>query len=332
VFKVLIIGTGSIGERHLRCFGATLRANLAICETNDQLRRRIAEQYHVQQAFSRLEDALQQHWDVAVIATPAPTHVPIATTLARQGIDLLIEKPLSTTLEGVETLLSEVNARDLVAAVAYVYRTHPALAAMKRAIASGRFGAPLQVVAACGQHFPFYRPAYREIYYTDRAQGGGAVQDALTHVINAAEWLVGPVDRLVADAAHQHLQGVTVEDTVHVLARHGSVLGSYTLNQYQAPDEITITVVCENGTARFEVHRCRWRWMTEPDKQQWHDEQCPQMQRDEWFTRQANAFLDAVEHRTPPPCTLAEGIQTLKVNLAALRSADEQAGWVRVNA
>ena len=59
-------------------------------------------------------------------------------------------------------------------------------------IRSGRFGEPVQIVATCGQHFPHYRPAYRDTYYRDRRTGGGAVQDALTHIINAGEWLVGP--------------------------------------------------------------------------------------------------------------------------------------------
>ena len=73
---------------------------------------------------------------------------------------------------------------------------------------------------------PTYRPAYREIYYKDRTTGGGAIQDALTHVLNASEWLVGPIRRIAVDAAHQVLEGTTVEDTVHVMARHGGVLGA----------------------------------------------------------------------------------------------------------
>ena len=117
-------------------------------------------------------------------------------------------------------------------------------------------------MATCGQHFPFYRPAYRDIYYKDRATGGGAVQDALTHVMNAGQWLVGPIDRLVADVDHQVLAGVSVEDTAHVLSRHDGVMGCYSLNQHQAPNETTINVICTAGTARFESHNSRWRWMT----------------------------------------------------------------------
>src|SRR5215217_6265260 len=100
---------------------------------------------------------------------------------------------------------------------------------------------------------PFYRPAYRNTYYARRSSGGGAVQDALTHVLNAGQWLVGNIDRVVADAAHLAIEGVDVEDTVHVIARHGDLLASYSLNQHQAPNETMITVVCEGGTARFEI-------------------------------------------------------------------------------
>ena len=58
--------------------------------------------------------------------------------------------------------------------------------AMKQEIDACRFGRIVQVIAVSGQHFPFYRPAYRETYYTDHATGGGAIQDALTHTINAS--------------------------------------------------------------------------------------------------------------------------------------------------
>lgn len=328
--KVLVIGVGSIGERHLRCFQNTGRAEVRLVEVNPELRRAVAQRYQVpeSQSHADLESALCDPPDVAVVATPAPAHVPMATALAEAGVHVLIEKPLSTRLEGIDRLRAAVADRGVVAGVAYVYRAHPLLQSMRRAITEGRFGRPVELVAACGQHFPTYRPAYRSIYYKDRATGGGAIQDALTHVLNAGEWLVGPVDRLVADAAHQVLDGVEVEDTAHVLARQGSVLASYSLNQHQAPNETTITVACECGTARFELHAHRWRWMTEPASP-WHDESIAPLERDTLFTAQAEAFLDAVEQRLPPACTIDEGLQTLRVNLAALASLDAGA-WQTV--
>jgi predicted dehydrogenase len=326
--KVLVVGVGSIGERHVRCFGGTGRAKLSICELNPELGQSVAERYRVERLFANYEEALASEPDITVICTPAQWHIRMAQQAVDRGISVLVEKPLSTSLDGVDALIQSVKNRDVIAGVAYVYRSHPALRAMRQAIVDGRFGRALTIVAQSGQHFPLYRPAYREIYYNRRETGGGAVQDALTHVINAGEWLVGPVDKLVADIDHQSLEGVNVEDTAHVLTRHGTVMGCFNLNQHQAPNETTITVICTQGTARFEFHENRWRWMIEPGSS-WHDEKMPPLERDSLFIAQANAFLDSVESRTKPLCTLDEAQQTLNVNLAILQSADK-GGWRRL--
>jgi predicted dehydrogenase len=321
---VLVVGAGSIGERHIRCFQSTGRTEIAFVEIQSTLRGEIARRYAIS-GFEDLEQAIAQiskDEDVtrmAIVATPANTHIAIALKLAQHGFHLLIEKPLSVHLEGIDSLIEESAQKNLIIGVAYVYRCFAGLIAMRDALRSGRFGKPVQIVAVSGQNFPTYRPAYRSTYYTDRATGGGAIQDALTHVLNAGEWLVGPIDRLVADAAHQILDGVNVEDTAHILTRHGNVLGSYSLNQYQSPNESTITVVCTEGTVRWESHTQSWRWMIQPD-QPWHEEPQFVQPRDAAFIFQANRFLDAVEDRAQPPCTLTEGVQTLKVNLAALKS------------
>lgn len=332
---VLVIGAGSIGERHLRCFLATGRARASFVEVNPALRATIAERYPGARAFESLDAALAGgDFDCSVVATPAPLHVPQASRLVERGAHVLIEKPLSVSLDGVDALASAAEKQRVVAAVAYVLRAQPALAAMRDAIRGGQFGRPLQLSAVAGQDFAFYRPAYAQTYYAKRASGGGAVQDALTHVINAGQWLLGaPVARVVADAAHLSIPGVDVEDTAHVLARHGGasdsgagVLASYSLNQHQAPNETTITVACERGTVRLDLHKSRWRSATKPGEP-WTDHPTPPLDRDGPFVRQASAFLDAVEGKSPPLCTLAEGAATLRANLAILRSIDGGA-WV----
>jgi predicted dehydrogenase len=325
---LLIVGVGSIGLRHLRCFQGTGRVRLSFCEIDPQLRQRVAEEYRIEHHYPELESALADRYDAAVIATPAHLHIPMAIRLAEAGVHLLLEKPLSTRLDGIDVLRKILREKKIASAVAYVHRANPVLQGMRTALRSGRFGRPVEVVAVCGQHFPTYRPAYREIYYRDRATGGGAIQDALTHILNAAEWLVGPIDRLTADAAHQVLDGVTVEDTVHVLTRHGGILGSYSLNQYQAPNETTLTVVCDQGTVRFEHHRYRWRWMLRPEEP-WHDEPIEPLPRDALFINQANSFLDVLDGRAEPLCSVDEAVQTLKVNLAALASV-EGGGWRKI--
>jgi predicted dehydrogenase len=230
---VLVIGTGSIGERHLRCLLATGRATVAFVEPRADVRERVARDYGVA-GYESLDEALARRFDAAVVCSPAPWHVPQARQLVEAGLHVLIEKPLSTSEAGLGELADLVARKRAVCGVAYVMRAYPELREMQARLRAGEWGRPLQLTVAGGQHFPTYRPAYRETYYTRHESGGGAIQDALTHLLNLGEWLAGPIDRLVCDAAHLALPGVTVEDTAHVLARqrpddmragHGAVRG-----------------------------------------------------------------------------------------------------------
>lgn len=305
----------------------TGRAQVGICEPNVELRQTVASTYAVDEAYGNLDQALRASWDAAVIATPAPTHIPVAQRLADAGVGVLIEKPLAVDEEGVARLVETVEQRKLPGAVAYVYRAHPAVQAMRDALCSRRFGTPLQLVVVSGQPFAHLRPAYRDIYYARRDQGGGAIQDSLTHSFNLCEWLLGPITRIAVDAAHLKLEGVTVEDTVNVLARHDdTILASYATNQHQAPNESSITVVCSEGTLRLETKRSRWAWMTEPCGK-WTEQTFQLPNQDDWFIRQEHAFLDHVEGKAAPLCSLAEGWQTLRVNRAALSSMDDDGAW-----
>lgn len=324
---VVVIGVGSIGERHTRCFQATGRAAVSIVESKTTLAEDVSRRYGLP-AYGDIDAALAQKPTAAVIATPAPLHVSQAIKLIEAGVHVLIEKPLSISIDGVDRLRTLASERGTKVGVAYVLRSYPVLASMRHALKSGRFGTPRQITMLCGQHFPTYRPAYREIYYANRAAGGGAIQDALTHMVNLGEWLVGPVDRLVADADHLVLPGVEVEDTVHLVTRQGSVMGNYALNQHQAPNESIISVNCDQGTVRCELHNNRWLWMTKPGDP-WQEEPFGTAERDTAFITQANQFLDAVEGKSPVLCPLDEGIQTLKVNLATLESVERKC-WVSI--
>jgi predicted dehydrogenase len=72
----------------------------------------------------------------------------------------------------------------------------------------------------------------------------------------------------------------------------------------------------------------RWRWTVQPDEP-WNDEPHDPLPRDAAFITQANSFLDALAGQSPPLCSLTEGLQTLRVNLAALASV-ESGSWQSV--
>src|SRR5258706_59914 len=129
--SILVVGVGSIGERHLRCFASTGRAGMSFCEVNAGLRQWITDRYQVQRTFDHLDVALAERPDAVVICTPSHLHIAMATAAVRAGAHVLIEKPLSTSLAGIDALQQEVASSRRVASVAYVYRAHPALSAMR---------------------------------------------------------------------------------------------------------------------------------------------------------------------------------------------------------
>lgn len=318
--SILVIGCGSIGERHLRCFLATGRAEVTACESNPTLQAKMAETYRVPVVADWQAAAASGRYAAAVVCTPAPLHVPMAATLFGAGLHALVEKPLSHSLAGIPELLEAHRRSGRQAAVGYVLHVYPVLSEARALLAGGELGRPLQASVVSGQPFHQLRPAYAQTYYRDHAMGGGAIQDALTHSVNWVESVIGPVDSVLCDCAHLALPGVEVEDTVHVSARHGSVLANYTLNQFQPANESTITINAERGMVKIEIHRRRWGVYRVGDTQwTWHD--CAPLERDTPFIAQANAFLDQIEGQPPRLCSLEAAARTLRFNLAALASA-----------
>ncbi|MFM8618467.1 MAG: Gfo/Idh/MocA family protein [Opitutaceae bacterium] len=319
--NVLVIGCGGIGERHVRCLLRTGRARVTACDADAGRRERIAATYGVPATGDAAEAIAANGTDAVVICTPAHTHVPLARAALAAGRHVLIEKPLSTSLDAVAELIAERDSSGRQAAVAYVYHVFPFLVAAREFINRREFGPVREVTAVSGQCYPAFRPDYREIYYRDRATGGGAIQDAITHVVNWVESVIGPADRLTCDCSRQVLEGVNVEDTVHLTARHGSVLANYALNQFQAPNENVVQFNAAGGSVRIELHRQRWgTFAAGASDWTWHDAPVPE--RDSHFIAQANAFLDQIEGHPAKLCSLESAAQTLRFNLAALASAE----------
>ena len=319
--SALIIGCGSIGERHLRCFQRTGRVAATAVDTSAAILQRMRETYGVATHHDWRAELSSGRHQLAVICTPAQLHLPMATEALRHGLHVLIEKPLSHSLAGVDELLAARAHSGTQAAVGYVFHAVPVLRAARDFLAPEPFGPILQAVLTAGQAFHRLRPAYASTYYRDRASGGGAIQDALTHSVNWVESILGPTESVLCDCAHLALPDVAVEDTVHISARHARAHVSYALNQFQAPNETTFQFNSAQGSVRVELHTQRWGTFT-PGAADWDWRPPVAVERDQNFIAQANAFLDAIEGRAAPLCTVESALQTLRFNLAALASAD----------
>jgi predicted dehydrogenase len=319
--NVLVVGGGSIGERHLRCFQQTEPCEVSICETMEERRLKLIETYGVV-GFESIEAACDLDWDLVVIATPAHFHIDHALAFKNTKA-LLIEKPLSTSMDRVSDLVA--GTQDKLVGAAYVYRAHPALQAIRGIIQTGTYGDVREVTIVSGQHFPTFRPAYREIYYTDRKTGGGAIQDSATHMFNLIQYLVGSFEWIFCDYAHQVLPGVDVEDTVHLTGRAGGgeVMVNLSLNQFMTPNETAVQVNATDGSMRMNVHEQRYGVMGSGETE-WDWSDVLVHERDELFRLQARHMVDACLGKASVLCSLEEAIHTLRINLAALESNGER--------
>src|SRR6185369_1031121 len=188
---ILVVGGGSIGERHLRCF-QDIGCTVALCDSNAARLAEVAKRYDLARTFPNIEAAARETWYGIVIATPANLHAEHAAALLKSTEALLIEKPLCLTLDDASRLTSLAAGKWIQ--VGYVLRHHPATQHVRTLLAEGVIGKLHQVTITTGQNFPSLRPAYRDIYYKSHATGGGAIQDAATHLFDLLQHLAGPVD------------------------------------------------------------------------------------------------------------------------------------------
>ena len=318
--SVLVIGCGSIGERHIRCFKNTGRAVVTVFDLNPTLLDSVASRYAIENVDDPIQALQDSRITSCVIATPAPWHIPLAVEAVTHGKHVLIEKPLALSYADIPPLIEAMAKRPKVQVrIGYVLHCNPAFAEARMAIREGRIGEMLAIQFVAGQDFSFYRPGYEKTYYRQHETGGGLIQDLLTHYSNLVEWFVGPAQSVSVDADHLYLPNVEVEDTVSATARNGKVLVSYAVTQFQAAPEFTFLLHGRKGSIRVEPLRERWGWMDRGETS-WTWDRAPQPERDTIYIAQANTFLDAIEGKPDCLATLDEGIRATQFSQAALKS------------
>jgi len=195
--RVLVVGCGSIGKRHIRNLKRLRVAQIAAVDPREDRRAEVRELFGVTRLFPTLEAALREPVDAAVICTPTALHIEPALELARRGVHLMIEKPISHNLDGVDELLKVCREKRLVCFVAYVMRFDPSLRKVKKLLDEGRIGRVLSVRSETSAYLPDWHPweDYRTFYMAKTALGGGAILDE-SHSLDYARWLFGEPKRV----------------------------------------------------------------------------------------------------------------------------------------
>ena len=137
--RVAVVGVGALGRHHARILGDTPGATLAaVVDVDEGRAREMAAQHN---AATHLTDAraLIGEVDAVSIASPTEAHHELAALLLDAGVHVLVEKPMTTTLEQADDLIARAAARGVVLAVGHTERFNPAVDAARAFLTRPRF-------------------------------------------------------------------------------------------------------------------------------------------------------------------------------------------------
>lgn len=313
--RVLIAGCGSIGKRHLRNLERLRPVEVfAYRQTTSDISD-LPESLNIR-TFANLNEALSHMPEVALIANPTSLHLPIALEAAHHGCHLFIEKPLSNSLEGVDTLISEVRKRGLVTLVAFNMRFHPGLQQVKEMISRGEIGRVLSVQAQVGQYLPDWHSHqdYRRGYSARAELGGGVILD-LIHELDLARWMVGEVAEVACFAARTSELEIDTEDLAEVVLRFDNgAIGSVHLDYLQRVPSRTCRLIGSEGTLYWNYFANETQ-LLKPEKK-------PKtftyaFERNDMYREEMAHFLGCLQGLEKPVVDVEEGAKILKLALLA---------------
>src|SRR4030095_9428783 len=174
--RTAVIGVGHLGREHARVH-ATLAAEgssefVAVCDLNESTARSIGTERNTEWMTDWRD--LVAKVDAVSLAVPTESHCEIACELLRQGIHVLVEKPISRTLDEADRMIAAAETGKAVLQVGHLERFNPAIVSLR-------------------QHFrnPVYFEIHRVGAFTARSLDIDVVLDLMIHDLDIVQWLVG---------------------------------------------------------------------------------------------------------------------------------------------
>jgi predicted dehydrogenase len=333
--KFLIAGLGSIGRRHFRNLISLGEKDIVLLRTrkatlpDDELAG-----YPVE---TELGEALQRHKPGAVIvANPTAMHIDVAIPAAEAGCHILLEKPVSDSLERLDILQEVASKSGSKILVGFQFRYHPTLNKARELIQSNVLGKILTVHAQWGEYLPQWHPweDYRQSYAA-RADLGGGVVLTLTHPLDYLRYLLGDVQSLWSFNGHLSPLEIDVEDIAEIgLKFMSGAVGGAHVNYFQRPPVHRLEIVGTGGTLRWDNADGILQFSKFPTPFGSFSDQPPApvvetfsppegFERNQLFVAQTRHFIEVARGESEPVCSLEDGIQALRLVLAAYESQEK---------
>lgn len=205
---VAVVGVGFIGELHTRLYDEHNLTNLtAVIDINEERAREVADSFDIPHVETDLAEAIEKHdLDAVTVATPEAYHREPAETALGHDISVLLEKPITETVEDAKAIGEAVEASDAQLMIGYCCRFNPKNAALKDRVDAGEIGDVYGIQAA--------RIANREVYDMV-ADWTHPMYYLAVHDIDLMRWYVGSdIESVYAEAS----DGIDDVDTPAVVS------------------------------------------------------------------------------------------------------------------
>jgi len=339
--KFLIAGLGSIGRRHMRNLIALGEKDIVLYRTGKSTMPE--EELAGFPQETDLHTALEKHKpDAVIVSNPTSMHLDVAIPAAKMGCALLLEKPLSHSMERIDELQAAVLQSRSKVLVGFQFRFHPGMVRAKQLIQEGEIGRVVSAHVHFGEYLPAWHPweDYRK-GYAARADLGGGVVLTQCHSLDYLPWLVGNVESVWGFTAKLSDLEVDVEDTAKIGLRFANgALGSIHLDYNQQPPSHYFEVVGTKGSLQWNLSdgttriyraespspreasplggigrgvRGEGEWETYPLPPDW--------ERNAMFIEEMKHFIAVMRGEVESSCPLEDGVRVMRLATAVKESS-----------
>ncbi len=324
--RILVVGAGGIGRKHIDGFLRTNCFSVSLCDVDSRKVEDTRKEYPVEEVFKDFYRIDLSNFDAVLISTPANHHISMALRCAEQNIPFLVEKPLSASMDKVDDLLDTVKKNGVRCAVGFTRRSIPSHIRFKELLLEKNI-IPRMASIVSGGDYRKYRPDYREIYFAKRSMGGGCILDSVSHMVDLAQWYLG--NPLEGYCMYDNLvfgNSIETEDCAIISARFGDSLVSISNNVFQKPYTLFIEFVGENGNLRYMMDSRTVSIITfsNDDTGNWEELASFKNEIPDFYLNQAKIFLNLLEGNKNTMTTLEESAVNLKFLLEMKKKNQER--------
>lgn len=245
--RILVVGLGSIGYRHINNLRRLGHTDISVYRTFKNLKNyKLPKNIKILKKYN--QDSLKK-FDYVILSNPTSEHVKYAINSIKNGINTYIEKPLSNNLKNTNLLSKLTKSKKVKVLVGCQLRYHPHLILIKDYMKRKRLGKIYSVNCDVGQRLSDWHPSenFKDSYASKEELGGGVIL-TLIHEIDYLHWLFGKFKSVYSIGGKLTKLKINSEDTVlSCFKTINNVPISLRTDYWRKPPTRTLNIVGEKG-------------------------------------------------------------------------------------